>query len=163
MFLKLPWQIQLYTNCWRYWTLCVPVAAASERWERNYCRSAWGCCVRRDDPNLEYLLVVAGALGDLCNDVVFVGGSVAGLLITDPVAEGIRATRDVDAIVEAATLAQYHQVEERLPALGFTRDAACEVICRWRHQATGVLFDLMPTDPTVLGFSNPWYPEAVAT
>ena len=119
--------------------------------------------MRRDDPNLEYLLVVAGALGDLCNDVVFVGGSVAGLLITDPVAEGIRATRDVDAIVEAATLAQYHQVEERLPALGFTRDAACEVICRWRHQATGVLFDLMPTDPTVLGFSNPWYPEAVAT
>jgi len=30
----------------------------------------------RDDPNREFLLVVAGALGDLCDEVVFVGGSV---------------------------------------------------------------------------------------
>lgn len=54
--------------------------------------------MRRDDPNREYLLVVASALGDLCNEMVFVVGSVAGLLITDPVAEGIRATQEVDAI-----------------------------------------------------------------
>jgi hypothetical protein len=119
--------------------------------------------VWRDDPNREYLLVVAGALGDLCDEVVFVGGSVAGLLLTDPVAEGIRATKDVDAVVEATTLSQYYQVEKRLPALGFTRDVGSEVICRWRHASTGVLFDLMPTDPAVLGFSNPWYPEAVKT
>jgi hypothetical protein len=26
-----------------------------------------------------------------------------------------------------------------------------------------VLFDLMPTDPAILGFSNRWYPEAVKT
>jgi hypothetical protein len=57
--------------------------------------------VRRDDPNREYLLVVADAIGDLCNEVVFVGGSVAGLLLTDPIADGIRATKDVDAVVEA--------------------------------------------------------------
>ena len=43
--------------------------------------------MRRDDPNREYLLLVASAFGDLRNEVVFVGGSVAGLLITDPVAE----------------------------------------------------------------------------
>jgi hypothetical protein len=49
--------------------------------------------VPRDDPNLEYLLVVADALGDLRSEVVFVGGSVAGLLVTDPLAEGVRATR----------------------------------------------------------------------
>jgi hypothetical protein len=119
--------------------------------------------VRRDDPNREYLLLVASALGDLCNEVVFVGGSVAGLLITDPVAEGIRATKDVDAIIEATTLGQYHQVEKRLPASGFNRDASSEVICRWKHVSSGVLFDLMPTDPAILGFSNRWYPEAVKT
>ena len=56
--------------------------------------------MRRDDPNREYLLLVASALGDLCNEVVFVGGSVAGLLITDPIAEGVRATKDVDAIID---------------------------------------------------------------
>ncbi len=119
--------------------------------------------MRRDDPNLEYLLVVAGALGDLSHEVVFLGGSVAGLLITDPLAEGVRATKDVDAIVEAATLAEYHQVEKRLPELGFTRDSSSEVICRWKHARTGVLFDLMPTNPAVLGFSNNWYPDALKT
>jgi hypothetical protein len=29
--------------------------------------------------------------------------------------------------------------------------------------SSGVLFDLMPTDPAILGFSNRWYPEAVKT
>jgi hypothetical protein len=119
--------------------------------------------VRRDDPNREYLLVVADAIGDLCNEVVFVGGSVAGLLLTDPIADGIRATKDVDAVVEATTLSQYHQMEKRLSVSGFKRDAGSEVICRWRHTGTGVLFDLMPTDPAVLGFSNRWYPEAMKT
>jgi hypothetical protein len=45
--------------------------------------------VRRDDPNLECLLIVADALGDLRNEVVFVGGSLAGLLLTDPHAEDV--------------------------------------------------------------------------
>jgi predicted nucleotidyltransferase len=119
--------------------------------------------VRRDDPNREYLLVVADAIGNLCNEIVFVGGSVAGLLLTDLIADGIRATKDVDAVVEATTLSQYHQVEKRLSVSGFKRDAGSEVICRWRHTGTGVLFDLMPTDPGVLGFSNRWYPEAMKT
>jgi hypothetical protein len=60
--------------------------------------------VRRDDPNREYLLIVADAISDLRSEVVFVGGSVAGLLITDPIADGIRATQDVDAVIEATTL-----------------------------------------------------------
>jgi hypothetical protein len=119
--------------------------------------------MRREDPNREYLLIVADAIGDLCNEIVFVGGSVAGLLLTDAVADGIRATKDVDAVVEATTLSQYHQAEKKLAVSGFKRDIGSEVICRWRHAGTGVLFDLMPTDPAVLGFSNPWYPEALNT
>jgi hypothetical protein len=119
--------------------------------------------MRPDDPNYEYLLLIADALGELRNDVVFVGGCTAGLLLTDHAAEGIRVTKDVDAIVEAATLRQYYQLESRLPALGFVRDANSNVICRWRHNASGVLFDLMPIDPAILGFSNRWYPEAART
>jgi hypothetical protein len=119
--------------------------------------------MRADDPNYEYLLLIAGALGELCNDVVFVGGCTAGLLLTDRAVEGIRATKDVDAIVEAATLRQYYELEGRLPALGFVRDTNSDVICRWRHTASGVLFDLMPIDPAILGFSNRWYPEAART
>jgi hypothetical protein len=64
-----------------FWMHCVSVAAAKGRWHKRFYRNAWEPCVQRDDPNLEYLLVVASALGDLCNEIVFVGGSVAGLLL----------------------------------------------------------------------------------
>ena len=57
---------------------------------------------------------------------------------TDPIADGIRATKDVDAVVEATTLSQYHRMEKQLPTLGFARDAGSEVICRWRHPNTVV-------------------------
>lgn len=40
--------------------------------------------MRAVDPNLPYLRHIAEALGDLREQVVFVGGAVAGLLVTDP-------------------------------------------------------------------------------
>ncbi|MGH8303435.1 MAG: hypothetical protein ACRET5_18445, partial [Steroidobacteraceae bacterium] len=46
------------------------------------------------------------------DDVVFVGGCTAGLLLTDSAAEG-SATKDVDAIVEVATLRQYYELQSR--------------------------------------------------
>lgn len=119
--------------------------------------------MRPNDPNLAILVLVAEALGDLREEMVFVGGCAAGLLLTDPAASEIRATKDVDAIVEAASLGQYYKMGDRLPACGFVRDEESSVICRWKHRSSGVLFDMMPVDPSVLGFSNPWYPEAVRT
>ena len=119
--------------------------------------------MRPDDPNRPYLIIVAEALGELREEVVFVGGCAAGLLITDPAAESIRATKDVDAIVEAATLVDYYRIEQRLSLLGFMQDTTGDVVCRWKHRGSGVLFDLMPDDPSVLGFSNTWYPETLRT
>jgi hypothetical protein len=118
--------------------------------------------MRRDDPNLPYLRLVAQALGDLRDEVVFVGGAVAGLLVSDPLAEGVRATRDVDAIVEAG-FARFHDIEAQVAARGFVRDMDSGVICRWVHRESGVLFDLMPVQPEVLGFSNRWYGYAIET
>lgn len=118
--------------------------------------------MRRDDPNLPHLRVIAEALGDLKEQVVFVGGAVAGLLMTDPLAEGVRATRDVDAVVEAG-LAGFHRIEEQVAERGFARDMESGVICRWVHPESGVLFDLMPVQSDVLGFSNRWYAYAVET
>lgn len=116
--------------------------------------------MRADDPNLPYLRQIAEALGDLRERVVFVGGAVAGLLVSDPLADSVRATRDVDAVVDANWMA-FHRIEEAVAARGFMRDASSEVICRWVHKESGVLFDLMPVQPDVLGFSNRWYPYAV--
>lgn len=116
--------------------------------------------MRADDPNLTYLRRIAEALGELREQVVFVGGAVAGLLVTDPLADAVRATRDVDAVVDADR-ALFHRIEEALAKRGFARDISSDVICRWVHKDSGVLFDLMPVQPEVLGFSNRWYPYAM--
>lgn len=118
--------------------------------------------MRADDPNLPQLRQIAEALGDLREQVVFVGGAVAGLLVTDPLADPVRATRDVDAIVNASRT-KFYRIEEAVAQRGFARDVTSEVICRWVHKNSGMLFDLMPVEPEVLGFSNRWYPYAVET
>lgn len=118
--------------------------------------------MRRGDPNLPTLCTIAQALGELREQVVFLGGAVAGLLVTDPLAEGVRATRDVDAVVQAGR-AQFYHVQRELARRGFHEDVDSGVICRWIHRDSGVVFDLMPESPSVLGFANRWYPYAVAT
>lgn len=118
--------------------------------------------MRADDPNLPHLRRIAEALGELREQVVFIGGAVAGLLVTDPLADSVRATRDVDAVVNASR-ASFHRIEAAVAQRGFVRDVHSDVICRWVHQASGVIFDLMPVQPDVLGFSNRWYPYAVET
>jgi len=57
--------------------------------------------MRADDPNLPGLRLIAEALGELREQVVFLSGAVAGLPTTDPLSDGVRATRDVDAVVNA--------------------------------------------------------------
>lgn len=118
--------------------------------------------MRADDPNLPDLRLIADALGNLRDQLVFVGGAVAGLLVTDPLSDPVRATRDVDAIINASR-ATFYRVENAVARLGFIRDVHSEVICRWIHASSGIPFDLMPVEPEVLGFSNRWYPFAVET
>lgn len=45
--------------------------------------------MRTDDPNLPDLRRIAEALGERREQVVFVGGAVAGLLVTDPLADSV--------------------------------------------------------------------------
>lgn len=40
------------------------------------------------------------ALGPLAGEVVFVGGAVASLFITDPILMRVRPTKDIDLIVQ---------------------------------------------------------------
>lgn len=111
------------------------------------------------DPNLYLLDSMVRRLGEIAEDLVFVGGCATGLLVTTPRAQSVRVTNDVDVVVEAATVSQYHAIEARLRKAGFSPDP--EVICRWR--ASGMQLDVMPSSPDVLGFANRWYPQAIAT
>lgn len=115
-----------------------------------------------NDPNLERVELVAAALGPLREQLVFVGGCAAGLLINDPGAAPIRATLDVDLVAHVTAVTQYHGLEEQFRQLGFKHDTTADApICRWRYR--GVEVDLMPADPAILGFANRWYPLAIAT
>jgi len=118
--------------------------------------------VNPQDPNIGRVEVVARALGDLREELVFVGGCAASLLITSPSAPPPRVTYDVDMVAELASLSGYYALEKRLAGLGFTKDLSEGApICRWR--LADIAVDLMPSEERILGFSNRWYPAAVAS
>lgn len=112
------------------------------------------------NPNLEQLLAAVAKLEPLLGQIVFVGGCVTALLVTDQAAAPVRATLDVDVIVEAASYAEFTILEERLRKLGFRESRTEGVpICRWENG--DLLLDFMPVDPSILGFSNRWYGPAL--
>jgi predicted nucleotidyltransferase len=113
------------------------------------------------NPNLEILELTVERLGPLADQVVFLGGCATGLLLTDAAAPAIRATRDVDVIVEVGSLADYHRLSKRLRKRGFQEDQSPDApICRWTATG-GLLLDVMPTRSEILGFGNRWYAPAL--
>ena len=107
------------------------------------------------DPNIELLIQIAEALGDLRERLVFVGGCATALLITDPAAAPVRATEDVDAIVAIVSKPEYHQLGAALHAKGFSQSLEQnDPPFRWTF--AGMKLDVMPIDQAVLGFSNRW-------
>lgn len=117
---------------------------------------------RKQNPNIEILRLTLDRLGPLADGFVFVGGCAAGLLITDAAAPPIRATVDVDAIVQVASRADYYRLSNKLRARGFKEDRSDGApLCRWLHAP--LILDVMPTDARILGFGNPWYEGATRT
>lgn len=114
------------------------------------------------DPNIELLIKVAEALGNLRERLVLVGGCATALLITDPAAAPVRATEDVDAIVAVVSKPEYHQLGGALRARGFSQSLEqSDPPFRWTF--AGMKLDVMPIDEAVLGFSNRWYELAMQT
>ena len=113
-----------------------------------------------DDPNLQLLEAAARALEPLLGEVVFVGGCVTGLMITDPAVAGTRPTTDVDVIAEVYSYAEYGALSDRLLELGLIQDARDGApTCRWR--SGDLTIDVMPIDEGVLGFANRWHRPAM--
>ncbi len=109
--------------------------------------------------NIASLILSAHRLGELCDQVTFVGGCITGLLITDKAAPDVRSTVDVDCIINVITRVSYYAIAEKLRQKGFKELIAGEhPICRW--DCDGVLVDIVPIDKSVFGFSNEWYKEA---
>ncbi len=107
--------------------------------------------------NIVNLSAVAQAFKPLGQDVVFVGGATTALYVDNPKIDEIRATEDVDCVVEVASRIEYFKLEERLRSIGFQNASGPRTpICRWKLGK--LIVDIMPTDEAILNFSNKWYP-----
>ncbi|HEY5333395.1 MAG TPA: hypothetical protein VIJ21_07585, partial [Solirubrobacterales bacterium] len=111
----------------------------------------------------QQLEVAADLLGPLLDQVVFVGGATVHLWLSEPGTPPARATEDVDVICEVATRTAYYRLGDRLRERGLQEAADEPVLCRWRSVEPRLVLDVMPTDPDILGFSNPWYGEAISS
>ena len=112
--------------------------------------------------SLQAIQLVAARLGSLIDRVVFLGGAVAGLLVTDPDASKPRPTRDVDIVVAVAWL-EYHAeggLRAQLLERGFREVLDEGVICRW--SIDGVSVDIMDATGQLFGFTNRWYLSSFA-
>lgn len=107
--------------------------------------------------NITRIKGVHNALGELKNSVAFVGGATVSLYADNPELVEVRPTNDIDVVIEIGTYGDYTKIQEQLGTLGFNVDIESNVICRYKYQALTV--DIMPTEESILGFSNRWYKE----
>ena len=113
-------------------------------------------------PKIQLLERAADSLGELLDQFVFVGGSTTVLMISDPAAPPSRASIDIDAIVRLETRADYYRLGQELRERGIVEDQSGDApLCRWRLD--DLVLDVMPTEETVLGFTNGWYKHTIAT
>jgi len=106
---------------------------------------------------------VATALGpEIVSTIAFVGGCTTGLLMTDSIAqESVRYTQDVDLIIDIIGYPAWTKFQTQLRKIGFIEAMDSGPICRMSLGELKV--DFMPIDPDLLGFSNSWYKQAIAT
>jgi len=110
--------------------------------------------------NIEMIQNVAKALGDLREQVVFVGGASVSLYLDLKVAEEVRPTEDVDVIIEIASGGDYQKLSEKLLKMKFIPDQSVGApLCRWKY--LGMTIDIMPIDEKILGFSNQFYKKGI--
>ena len=103
---------------------------------------------------------VARALVGESPPAVFVGGTVTALY---PLEGGVdvRPTKDVDCVVDLATIAEYYAFVDRLRRRGFTECTDEHApLCRLVY--AGIRVDVVATADTGIGPTNRWYRDAVA-
>lgn len=117
--------------------------------------------VPRHSKIIESLTEVARTLGTLNEEVVYVGGAVAGLYADDPAAEEARPTMDVDIVVRISSNLELERFREALAARGIFPETGSAVICRFR--CGEILLDVMATEPVDWAPSSRWFKAGFAT
>lgn len=98
---------------------------------------------------------IALALGELNEQVVYVGGAVVSLYVDDPSADDVRPTKDLDLTMKIASLSELENIRQVLIEKGFVQSAMDAVVCRFRYD--DVLVDVMATVPIGWAPGNRWF------
>ena len=110
--------------------------------------------------SIEKIEVVNKALKELGLNPLFVGGATLPFYLPELYWPKVRATDDVDVVVELITRKNLYDFEESLREAGFRNDTREEApVCRWLYN--GISVDIMSPDEKVMGFSNKWYREGL--
>ncbi|MEM9857311.1 MAG: nucleotidyl transferase AbiEii/AbiGii toxin family protein [Bacteroidota bacterium] len=104
--------------------------------------------------NLKVVEKVALALEELNDEVVFVGGAVVSLYVTDPGAEQPRPTKDIDVSVQISTYSEMDQLREKLASKKIYPAMAETVMYRYSYEDVSI--DFIPFEETPLGPTNRW-------
>lgn len=104
--------------------------------------------------NLKVVEKVALSLEELNKDVIYVGGAVVSLYVTDEGAELPRPTRDIDISVQINTYSQMDELREKLASKKIYPVPSEKVMYRYSHE--DILIDFIPFEETPLGPTNRW-------
>ncbi|AMQ28393.1 TPA: hypothetical protein KKX32_002806 [Legionella pneumophila] len=105
--------------------------------------------------NNEALYKAATLLKDLNEQVVYVGGRIVGLLITDSIEDDVRPTYDIDVALDLGRtdVVAHYSLQKKLESLGFKPDG--NVNCR--YVLDDFMIDVMYTDGALQGINSNWY------
>jgi predicted nucleotidyltransferase len=104
--------------------------------------------------NLRIVKKVALTLKELNNEIIYIGGAIVSLYVTDEGAEQPRPTKDIDISVQISTYSQMDQLRIKL-ATKKIYPAPTETVM-YRYSLDDILIDFIPYEETPLGPTNRW-------
>jgi len=104
--------------------------------------------------NLKVVEKVALALEELNSEVIYVGGAMVSLYVTDEGADLPRPTKDIDISVQISTYAEMDELREKLATKKIYPATTENVIYRYTYE--DILIDFIPFEATELGPTNSW-------
>lgn len=98
---------------------------------------------------------IAHILAPIINELAFVGGAILFTYLPTAKTLQLRPTYDLDAVIQLVGYSELETLNKQLKNIGFYPDPESNVICRYTNGT--FTLDVMPTDTSILGFSNKWY------